>query len=496
MYVPPGFWSNEKGDIDVIVHKGMIHVFYLCVPSHDTVGHIVSSDGLVWKQARRALRTGEPGDFDDDQIWTMGVFEMNGTFFMLYTASCREEAGKVQRVGLAVSDDLYAWTKHAGNPVIEADPRWYHATRDNTKRVDWRDPKVLVEDGVAHGVICARAAAGASWNRRGCVGYFTSTDGIHWQVKPPLLGPGAFYEMETPAIFKLGSRYFLTGIYGFDHTTDLPVPNVYRVADRLAGPYRRPHNDLLLPAGNMVFKPCQWNQKTLLFHSLRGIGSWPGAEGVPVYSLAPPKVAEATPEGELILRPFRQWDIMRADTWQEFADAASTCDCESASPDSFHWTPLPQPYDHFIFEAELSTTNCPEFGIAFRAEPDGDEGTFVSIVPGRSLVRLYTLKRRFKNPNAGVIYGTRPRHILQENFCNLTPGAPCTCRLVAFGPYVEVSINNQVLISGMTYVHADGRVGPFAEGGRIDSKNMRLLPLKPPPSVALSPIVVGQPAQL
>jgi len=132
MYIPPGFWNNELGDIDVIVHDDVFHMFHLCIPSHDRVAHLTSSDGLNWAEAGTAITTGDPGEFDDDQIWTMGVCEFNGRFLMLYTGLCRKEQGKVQRVGLAVSDDLHTWTKHVGNPVACADPRWYEAEVDAT----------------------------------------------------------------------------------------------------------------------------------------------------------------------------------------------------------------------------------------------------------------------------------------------------------------------------------------------------------------------------
>jgi beta-fructofuranosidase len=73
----------------------------------------------------------------------MSVLPRDGRFYMLYTALCRAEAGRVQRVGLAVSDDLETWVKEPG-PIIEAAAPHYRTDRDGAPWVAWRDPKPVV----------------------------------------------------------------------------------------------------------------------------------------------------------------------------------------------------------------------------------------------------------------------------------------------------------------------------------------------------------------
>jgi hypothetical protein len=72
-----------------------------------------------------ALRPGPPGAWDDLATWTGSVIEHDGRWHMLYTGISRAERGLIQRIGLAVSDDLTAWRKHPANPVLQADGRWY-----------------------------------------------------------------------------------------------------------------------------------------------------------------------------------------------------------------------------------------------------------------------------------------------------------------------------------------------------------------------------------
>jgi len=491
MYIPPGFWKTELGDIDVIVHDDVFHVFHLCIPSHDRVAHLTSRDGLNWKDEGTALVAGEPGEFDDDQIWTMGVFEFNSRFFMLYTGLSKKERGKIQRVGLATSGDLHTWTKHDRNPVACADARWYEADVDTTHRVDWRDPKVLVDNGVLHAVVSARASTGPS-NRRGCAGYFTSTDGYEWEVRPPLHVLGTCYDFETPALCKLKGRYYLTGICG--RNRDESVPDVFRVADKVEGPYRRMRHDALLPAGNQVFKPCTWKGTPLYFHNMRGTADWPSGQGQVVTCMPPPKVADVEADGALVLRPFQGWDAVARGPWQEcplerlaeegtsalgiwqVVDGLLQGECAPGMGAFL----LPGAQDSFILECELEPRDACEFGVVFRADDQADCGTFAAVVAGTRRVQLYTQQEHYKTPSAGVTYRWRGRRVVQENALPEECGSTVRLRIVAFGPYVEVSLNDRVLISAVTMASEGGRIGVFAEDGRVALRSARLLPLHPP----------------
>ena len=48
MYFTPGANPNELGDFEVVQKDGQLHAFYLSLPSHDAVGHLVSDDGINW----------------------------------------------------------------------------------------------------------------------------------------------------------------------------------------------------------------------------------------------------------------------------------------------------------------------------------------------------------------------------------------------------------------------------------------------------------------
>ena len=168
-----------------------------------------------------ALAPGPRGAWDDLATWTGSVIEHDRRWHMLYTGISRADGGLIQRIGLAVSDDLITWRKHPGNPVIEADGRWYELL-DLTSWRDqsWRDPWLFRDhsDGAFHVLITARAAAGAA-DGRGVVAHARSADLVHWQVLPPVTAPGEFAQVEVPQLVEFGDRrHILFSVHAEDHS--------------------------------------------------------------------------------------------------------------------------------------------------------------------------------------------------------------------------------------------------------------------------------------
>jgi len=189
------------------------HLFYLHAPRslqdqvlrhlNATVGHAVSSDLCEWRVLPNALEPGPAGAWDDLATWTGSILRQGDTWYMLYTGVSKAERGLIQRLGLATSTDLSAWTRHAGNPISVADPRWYEqldlsAWHDQA----WRDPWVLAdpdEDGF-HALVCGRVPSGAPDDARGVIGHAWSPDLLRWEPRPPLSLPGEFGHMEVPQV--------------------------------------------------------------------------------------------------------------------------------------------------------------------------------------------------------------------------------------------------------------------------------------------------------
>jgi beta-fructofuranosidase len=203
------FWLARAG--------GRHHAFFLQAPRSlgrpelrhhaASIGHAVSDDLRAWEPLPDALGPGPPGAWDDLATWTGSVLERGGRWHMLYTGIGRADGGLVQRVGLAVSDDLVRWEKHPANPVLEADPRWYELLdRARWRDQSWRDPWLFEADGTVHALLTARSPHGAP-DGAGVVGHARSDDLVRWEVLPPLTGPGEFAQVEAPQLVRVGDAY-------------------------------------------------------------------------------------------------------------------------------------------------------------------------------------------------------------------------------------------------------------------------------------------------
>jgi beta-fructofuranosidase len=193
------FWIADTGS--------EYHIYFLQAPKslgdqverhwNATVGHAVSTDLRDWDVVGTALRPGPPGSWESMATWTGSVLEHGGLWHLLYTGTRATDSGVEQRIALATSADLFTWTRHPSNPVIELDPRWY----ERVEHEAWRDPWLMRDpagDGF-HALITARAKTG-ELDARGVIGHAWSPDLVRWEVRPPLTEPGEFGHMEVPQV--------------------------------------------------------------------------------------------------------------------------------------------------------------------------------------------------------------------------------------------------------------------------------------------------------
>ncbi|MEV4758507.1 family 43 glycosylhydrolase [Micromonospora sp. NPDC049559] len=168
-----------------------------------TIGHAVSTDLRSWRLVADALVPADAPSWDDLATWTGSTVRgPDGRWYLFYTGVSRAEDGLVQRIGLAVSEDLTTWHRHGTGPLVEADPTWYELLdRDLWYEQAWRDPWVFPDPAGAgwHMLVTARANHGPA-GERGVIGHATSPDLVTWTVRPPLSAPAGFGHLEVPQV--------------------------------------------------------------------------------------------------------------------------------------------------------------------------------------------------------------------------------------------------------------------------------------------------------
>ena len=208
--------GNYIGDAWFFVDPGQqVHCFFLTAPDslpleerwwNWDIGHAVSPDLVNWEYIGLALTRG-PGDaWDSKKLATGSVIQRDGRFWMAYTGIRRDDPHLVQRVGMAVSDDLVTWSKAEGNPVTQADGVIYEKIGTGERAMGhWRDPFMLDAGDRVIQYVCARTKS----DGQGCVAVATSTDMLSWQLEQPLTVDPMTEEIEVPQVYHIDGHYYL-----------------------------------------------------------------------------------------------------------------------------------------------------------------------------------------------------------------------------------------------------------------------------------------------
>ncbi|HLZ07273.1 MAG TPA: hypothetical protein VKT80_01705 [Chloroflexota bacterium] len=481
MYAPRGFGLSEVGDVEVFPDGHRIHLYQLTLPNHDTIQHVVSDDGLAWSPLPDALRTGEPGDCDDDMIWTMSVTERAGSYYMVYTALSRAENGHVQRTALATSTDLIHWTKSRHNPVGRADPRWYEAATDGTEWVSWRDPKPILVGDTYFAAVCAREKTGPAM-RRGCIGLLTSRDLTTWEPRPPLFTPRRYWDLECPQVFVVDGAYYAMAAVMEDRTQR------YWSAPAFDGPYDVPGDGgILVPRGHYAGRVCSWRGKSLYFCWHKADYDWNGFRNPNGKFVPAPLVLFRRPDGTLGRKSFPEWEKYRIgspaspvqlDTslfhrqpventrrWQ--VEAAGKMDVVASA----------QNVGDVILEGTL-TLGARAGGLGFRLDDDGG-GYFVDLRAGSDEVVLkkWLPTRSAAGDQDWFNYVELQRGSLTRA---VRPGDAIPFRLLLVGPYLECSLFGEVAIATASAQRTSGRLGIWAESGTASASDLSWSEMRQP----------------
>lgn len=481
MYTPRGFGLSEVGDIEIFPHGDELHLFHLTLPNHDVVQHVVSTDGLTWRPLPDALRSGDQGACDDDMIWTMSVSAHDGAYHMLYTALARAEDGRVQRTGHATSPDLITWAKDPRNPVAEPDGRWYEHDPATTNMVSWRDPKPVLIDGTWSAAVNARENRGPML-RRGCVGLFTSTDFQTWEIHPPVFAPGRFWDLECPQIFTISGSWYLTAGIMEERTQR------YWLGESHTGPWRQPPDGgILAPKGHYAGRVANWKGQDIYmcWHlPSTGKADWTHAGNPHGKYVVAPLALRQRADGTLACTSFNGWASLAVTEPTPVASPRTSL-YRGAPASAWRLTAAPGQLDMLATDEEFGyicltgtlTLDAPVGGIGFRLEGDTGGGYFLEIEAGSDRVSLQKWLGAAEPWTNRPTYAWRElqRGRLRQPF---TPGTSLSLQVISNGPYIEISLDGEVVIATLSGARTVGQFGIWAESGEVSLIDPVLTPLR------------------
>ncbi|HWH61749.1 MAG TPA: hypothetical protein VNS50_00655 [Ginsengibacter sp.] len=475
MYSGSGFSDWEIGDITVLIHEGVYHLFHLIIPNHDYIAHAVSKDGISWKRVNNALFVGNPGEWDDDMLWTMDVCEIKDKFGMYYTGLQRRDRGVISRIGLAESDNLIDWKKNRKN-IFPIEPKGIYYETKNTNPRKWlsfRDPFRYEYNGEVYLLICARVITGPV-SRRGCVGMVKITNDVV-ELMPPLLYPMMYDDVECPCVFELHGKYYILGSIRED------IKVRYWFAPDFFGEYHSFHADVLLPQGNYAARIVRDGDHLLVYNFFYAYGKIDALRVLP-----PPKELDTDNKGRLLLKSYYRWELMVKKTIQqsEIGDVEHLLSNPTATStiEPYKWTCgsrsgyeifcFQKPSASFIWEGSLTVEGMGKLGLVSDIDEEGN-GYFISFDMSSGLLQIRAWGFNPLNNRQNFIFND-----IQSGFFNIDGKNTFHFRLIRYGRYIELSIDGVVKLTLMDYVYSGNGIGLYSSSSVISLQNsmVRVLP--------------------
>ena len=203
---PPANWNNDPNG--TIFYKGWHHLFYQFNPygatwGHMHWGHARSRDLVNWGHLPIALWPSlEKGE---EHVFSGGaIIAGDGRPRLFYTSIGKRDPE--QWMAVPADDELLAWTKYPGNPVLTL------AIHGGRKVDDWRDPFLFREAGKVY-MVCGGNLNGRRSGGGGAVQLYESTrpDLTAWKYRGPVFEyrDRDVINIECPNLFKLGSKWVM-----------------------------------------------------------------------------------------------------------------------------------------------------------------------------------------------------------------------------------------------------------------------------------------------
>ncbi len=493
------------GDIDVVYHEGLYHLFHLVLPNHDFIAHAVSDDGISWSRVENALFIGHPGSWDDSMLWTMAVSpdpHRPGWWRMFYTGIAQQDHGLVQRIGLAFSRNLYEWTKaptswvnlcercvlqpqvadsHTGLfdaastfPLVATAPHYEHSVDEGRHWVSWRDPFYFRDQNRGWLLVAGRIPRGPVV-RRGCVALLEEVGPHQFAARPALFHSGLYDDIEVPNMVQFGDQYYLLGSIREDAKVR------YWHSRQPTGPWANYSDNVLLPAGNYAARAAPTAHGMALWNFYTSNEQDRTTRNL----VPPPKLLVQADDGQLAVHSF---PALAARVRRDIAfdtskirllvdNPAGTCQAEPQadgmilrSEYDFQGFLLADHMASFRLQTRMQLLNDGKCGLLLRVDPHSHDGYYLSLdlQKGLAQMRAWGTNREATGEH---MMQFRP---LQAGYWRTSQQREYEITVIAFGSYFELSVDGHVILSLADQTYGSGAVGVYVESVAVRLRDISI----------------------
>lgn len=473
-YKPENAWV---GDLIPYYENGVYYAFYLHDPrnrkgryAEDTTWHLVTTtDFSELTYCGEAIARGGK-DRPNENIYTGSVVkDKKGTYHAFYTAFNKDikvNGRSVQSVMRAEGPDPYH-LKTVEEFCFRADDAQYEL-------YDWRDPFVFwSEEKHCYEMLLAARNKGAGSHRGGCIGLCRSEDLIHWTYEKPFYEPNAYITMECPEVFRMGEWYYLV----FSTFSDRFMTH-YRKSRSLHGPWIIPGDDVFDNRTNYAIKTAGHDSERYAFGwiaSRRGntdYGDWEWG-GTMNFQ----KILQDAETGDLHVIPTDAcagyFTKPAKNRNQTLYHAQLSEEMILKTGEELGALLFDIPADDFSLEISFTCTSRHEFGIALHVDERLEEGYFLKINPGNSILAWDLWPRREQGREQWQIAGDIPYRV--ETARNFEDTGEYKLFLVKEGDICIVYLNDKVALSNRLYDHKGKKAGLFLTQGSMVIKNFSFM---------------------
>lgn len=488
--------------------EGLWHNYYL--QFNGIVGHIVSSDLAHW-ETKPAIDFRVSGTWcERGECLTGSIFKWNGLWH--YAVGSAVDHRPVY--GFFTSEDLYHWKLRDKEPVIVSDGVIYDDSFTGIQgglNVAFRDPYFRFdEEGNIHAYLCATKHGRSHRDTRAVVAHYISSDTVHWKALEPIADVGKYIrQAECPSVFPLNGKWYCTfldhcwGGLRWDSSgrTDT-AGTYYMVSDHPDGPYRFTKSPLLLGAGgnqqeSWAGRVVMVNGEPYIYSHMTnptGIASFKrivqtedgGLKCVYDYSLELLKKEEPRILTEVCHEEKTEIYVDLGE-W-ESTEKEITGEAEIMGTAAL----LSRDEKDFILTMKAGLIYGRSFGIAIRANNfPGKSWLNLPGFPTPDQRRAIVIRLDYKEQKAEIAYleradmegyGIAQRNVVSGGEERLTDsvgmkleyGKEYGIRVITRGPYTELYVNDDLLISKSMRIDNSGDVELVAECGKAFFRDIRI----------------------